>query len=185
MSSYTAFDRWVATFRHRQAIRHLRPRARVCDLGCGVETMFLAELIGASLRVGVDYQPMTRVAHGPFIVRADVTHPLPFRDGSFDCVTMLAVIEHLGSPERVLRESYRLLAPGGMVILTWPAALVDPLLAALARLGFVSPEMESDHHQPRRPAHRWMELLRGIGFTDIRHTTFELGLNHLLVATRR
>jgi SAM-dependent methyltransferase len=47
--------------------------------------------------------------------------PLPFADGSFDFVTYLDVIEHHPySPQRVLREVRRVLAPGGCVIITTP-----------------------------------------------------------------
>lgn len=47
--------------------------------------------------------------------------PLPFPDGQFDFVTYLDVIEHHAfSPRRVLREIHRVLAPGGLVIVTTP-----------------------------------------------------------------
>jgi len=52
----------------------------------------------------------------------DITgQPLPFPDGSFDMVMLLAVIEHLsGSPRRVLEEARRVLKPGGVMVIEAP-----------------------------------------------------------------
>lgn len=181
----TPFDRWVASLRHREAFTHVRPASRVCDIGCGVDALFLDGCAGRTrLRVGLDYQAIVARPQGAVLVRGDVARCLPFRDGSFDHVTLLAVIEHLREPELVLREAHRILVPGGSVILTWPAAAVDAMLAVLRRVGVVSPEMEADQHQPRRPFAEWSRLLKGIGFASVHHHTFELGLNHLMVAVR-
>ena len=55
----------------------------------------------------------------------------PCRMANFDHVVMLAVLEHLTEPEKVLREAHRILAPGGSLIMTWPSAMVDPILDML------------------------------------------------------
>ena len=181
----TPFDRWVASLRHREALVHVRAGSRLCDVGCGVDALFLDRIPGhAGVRAGLDYQAIVARPRGALLVQGDVTRTLPFRDGSFDHVTLLAVIEHLRAPELVLSEAHRILAPGGSVILTWPAAAVDAILAVLRRVGVVSPEMEADQHQPRRPPSEWSRLLKEIGFASVHHHTFELRLNHLMVATR-
>ncbi len=46
---------------------------------------------------------------------------LPFKDHSFDLVTSLDVIEHVSEDEEYLKELYRVLAPGGYIILFTPA----------------------------------------------------------------
>jgi SAM-dependent methyltransferase len=113
------------------------------------------------------------------------THsPLPFPDGRFDHVVMLAVLEHLPSPEPVLREAHRVIGPGGSLIMTWPSALVDPVVNVLHALHLISEEMESDEHQRRIPVKELQRPLLRIGFEEFLHRRFECGLNNLMVATR-
>jgi hypothetical protein len=97
---------------------------------------------------------------------------------------MLAVFEHLVQPELVLREAFRILVAGGSLIMTWPAAMVDPILNVLHTLHLVSDEMESDEHQKRIPVGEVQRLLGDVGFREFHHEKFELGLNNLMVAVR-
>jgi len=52
--------------------------------------------------------------------KADINDPLPFEDGSFDCVVSREGIEHLVTPFSFLGELCRVLKPGGMLFLTTP-----------------------------------------------------------------
>jgi 2-polyprenyl-3-methyl-5-hydroxy-6-metoxy-1,4-benzoquinol methylase len=97
---------------------------------------------------------------------------------------MLAVLEHLPNPEPVLREAYRVIGPGGSLIMTWPSSMVDPILKVLHAVHMVSDEMESDEHQKRIPVAEIQGMLQRIGFQRFLHSRFELGLNNLMVATR-
>jgi SAM-dependent methyltransferase len=183
--SYTGLDQFLARQRFRAAYPHIRNRSRVCDLGCGLDAAFLnfaAERIAHG--VGVDDQVQNGAAGRLLRVRADIRAPLPLESGQFDHVVMLAVLEHLPEPEPVLREAYRILAPGGSLVLTWPSAMVDPILNVLHALKLVSNEMESDEHQKRIPVGTLQQILHRIGFNEFIHYTFELGLNNLMIATR-
>lgn len=48
--------------------------------------------------------------------------PLPFADGSFDCVVSFQVIEHIERDALFVAEARRVLRPGGMLILSTPNA---------------------------------------------------------------
>lgn len=180
---YTVFDVWLARVRFLAAFPHIRANARVCDIGCGVDAQFLRwahTRIGFG--VGVDIQNFSKKAIPVRIVRANITQSLPLCDGVFDHATMLAVLEHLREPEVTLREAFRILAPGGSLILTWPNEAVDPFLKVLHRARVFSDEMEGEKHQRRLPLDQLSALLRAIGFERLVHRTFEFGLNNLLVA---
>jgi len=179
---YTLFDRFLAWCRFREALPHVRPLARVCDIGCGMEARFLdyaRERIGFG--VGIDDRIAATASTGRSLIRGDITQGLPFRSACFDHVVLLAVLEHLNQPRPVLAEIFRILTPGGSLIMTWPAAAIDPLLHVLERVGVVCKELGIQEHQPRIPLPLLRSMLGEIGFTGSRHRTFEFGLNNLLV----
>lgn len=183
--AYTWVDRLVARMRFRAAYPFIESGTRVCDLGCGLEAAFLdyaADRIAKG--VGLDDQVADGVAGRWTRVRADLQSPLPFADSEFDHVVMLAVLEHLKDPERVLVEAFRVIAPGGSLIMTWPSAMVDPVLRVLHKLRLVSDEMESDEHQKRIPLDTLQQMLERIGFQRFVHRRFEFGLNNVMAAFR-
>ena len=65
-------------------------------------------------------------------VRYGTVADLDFAEGSFDCVTMFDVIEHLDDPRQQLEEVWRILRPGGLLVLITPdaGALVSRALGA-------------------------------------------------------
>ena len=183
--AYTAFDRFVAWRRFRAAAPHIRAGSAVCDLGCGTGAPFLEYIesrivSGVGLDEHAGISPRIKIT----ILPADITASLPLGNAQFDHVTMLAVLEHLTQPASVLAEAFRILRPHGSLILTWPSPIVDPILEVLTRLKVVHRELGFDQHQPRIPTKKLIEMLKEIGFTRFEHGTFEMGLNHWLVAYR-
>jgi SAM-dependent methyltransferase len=183
---YTIFDRAIAWLRYRAAFPHIRSQSQVCDIGCGIDATFLTWL-GPHIRIGIGLDRQVGCVNSPGIsvVCADISKGLPLRGGDFDHVVMLAVLEHLDAPTAILAETFRILKPGGSLILTWPSAAVDPILNILHRLAIVSDEMESQEHHPRIPLETLTELLQEIGFERFLHRQFECRLNNLLVAFKR
>ena len=183
--NYTWFDRMVGLWRYRVAGAYVGAGDRLCDAGCGVDALFLRYLEGrCRYSVGLDYQDIDVAVTKADFIKADILDGFPLVSESFDCVTMLAVIEHIEDPARLLEESYRILVPGGCLIMTWPGAGVDCVLSLLTAIGMVSPLAETHNHRPRKPSAYWRNRLQDIGFVDIRHRTFEAGLNNIIVARK-
>jgi 2-polyprenyl-3-methyl-5-hydroxy-6-metoxy-1,4-benzoquinol methylase len=181
--AYTEFDRFVARCRFRAALPHIREGTRICDIGCGKEAGFIhfAEQ-RIRLGVGVDYQFPQDSDRRTAVITANILQGLPFQSAAFDHAVMLAVLEHLPEPGPVLSEIFRILKPGGSLILSWPSETVDAILVVTRALGLTSREMESEDHVARLPAETLQTLLRQIGFGRFDHRRFEFGLNNLLVA---
>lgn len=92
----------------------------VLDVGSGYG-FFVGALAAAGYRpVGAELSPFAagearrRGVRWQVVATAD--SPLPFRDRSFDAVTMLDVIEHVAAWEEALAECARVLRPGGRLL---------------------------------------------------------------------
>jgi predicted SAM-dependent methyltransferase len=92
---------------------------------------------------------------------------------------MLAVVEHIEYEvaAALLHDIYRVLEPGGILILTTPAAWTDVVLRAMAKVRLVSPVEVSEHKAAYDRT--LLSSLLGNVFPgeDVRTGTFELGLN--------
>lgn len=98
------------------------PGKRVLDVGCGHANLS-AHLAGEGAEVhGIDVAgEMLRVArqrHGDLVAlyRADFTAPLPFVDGCFDLAVCTLALEHTPDWDGTFRELFRVLRPGGTVV---------------------------------------------------------------------
>jgi SAM-dependent methyltransferase len=164
---------------------------RILDIGCGSYPAFLMTTKFAE-RHGLDRLPLAGVQPRPGVrlVEHDIANDtgLPFEDGFFDVVTMLAVFEHLETStlSRLLLEVRRVLRPGGVYVMTTPTRWTERLLKAMASLGLVSHE-EVGEHKAQYSRREVASLLLSAGFnrSHIRHGTFELGMNLWAVAEKR
>jgi SAM-dependent methyltransferase len=66
-----------------------------------------------------DYSTWCRLMkeHGLKVRSVDLTR-IPYPDNTFDCIVSLSVIEHVPATELALSELYRVLAPGGRLLVT-------------------------------------------------------------------
>jgi SAM-dependent methyltransferase len=97
---------------------------RILDVGCGFG-FFLQNMAERGWRGdGIEISPTGRnYCRNHFPGLRIESSPLPdpsLPDSSYDAVTLFYVIEHLTDPLNVFREAYRLLRPGGVLLLRWP-----------------------------------------------------------------
>jgi SAM-dependent methyltransferase len=72
---------------------------------------------------------------------------LPFSDGFFSAITMLAVVEHLG-PKKLtilLQKAHRVLKPGGISLITTPASWLDGVFRVFAKVNLANAELLAEH----------------------------------------
>jgi SAM-dependent methyltransferase len=127
-------------------------------------------------------------------------HPLvegiPLPEASQDVVLCSEIVEHLESPDKVIRECYRILKPGGFLLLTTdnsPSALqylrrLPVLLTGKYHQVYARPSKESETvgitewngrsypiygHINLNPTSFWEKLCREAGFTLYSYGTYE------------
>lgn len=111
--------------RHRTGfLGRFRPRGRILDVGCGLGLFLLALDPTAWDRYGLEPMPLpyaeaARQLGANRILHGELTEGR-LRGQLFDVITFWDVLEHLPNPRAALEETYRLLEPGGLVLLTLP-----------------------------------------------------------------
>jgi SAM-dependent methyltransferase len=140
---------------HRQieaAIAQAAPHAhgRLLDVGCGLKPYRGVFAPYVTEHIGVDHPGSPHPSSSVDIIAS--AYAIPLDDASVDTVLMTEVLEHLEDPHSALAESFRLLRPNGLIVLTAPH--VWPL-----------------HEEPRDffryTPHGLRHLLAQAGFSDI------------------
>lgn len=163
-------------------------QGRILDIGCGTYPYFLSHMYFKE-KFAIDKALKPEGISDINWYPLDLNHSpsLPFADGYFTTITLLAVIEHLNPNILVelLRECYRVLSPGGVLILTTPSAWSDSLLKLMARLSLVSKEEINEHVFPYSlPLIGWYFGKSGFGMKRVKFGYFEMMLNMWAVAQK-
>jgi SAM-dependent methyltransferase len=178
---------FLATMRTRRANQLIPARlrnGRILDIGCGSFPYFLAHTAFqekfAVDQLAMQEQTASKLQIQFHSLNLNEKPKLPFQDDFFDVVTLLAVVEHLNPPSMALLfgETHRVLRPGGLVIMTTPAAWSDGLLKFMARLSLVSAEEIHEHaFAYTLPLIGWHFGQAGFAMDKIKFGYFELILN--------
>jgi ubiquinone/menaquinone biosynthesis C-methylase UbiE len=101
---------------------------RILDFGCGGGGLTFEIAKVAREAIGIDLEPekldfaraqMTRFKTSNLDFVSYDGSTLPFPDQSFNCIFCIDVIEHLPTPELFVKEFFRVLAPGGYLLLSF------------------------------------------------------------------
>lgn len=174
-----AVDRLLQRWRMRMAAPYVRDGGRVLDIGCydGALIDYLRPRVADA--VGIDPLATPRQEGSVTILRGRVPGDARLEVGSFDCVTMLAALEHFDDPNAVSEDCFRLLRPGGRLVLTVPHSVVDHIVSMLVRLGIADGmDLEAHHGYDVRMTE---PMFKRAGFRLVAKRSFELGLNRLYV----
>ncbi len=184
----------LARLRTQRANRLIPPdlrAGRILDIGCGSFPYFLAHTAFKE-KFAVDQLPMPAETASKnqiefFELHLNQEPRLPFEKDYFDAVSLLAVVEHLNPDSMAIlfRECWRVLSPGGILILTTPAAWADGILHAMAHLNLVSAEEIHEHaFAYTMPLIGWHFGQAGFQMSKVKFGYFELMLNMWATATK-
>jgi 2-polyprenyl-3-methyl-5-hydroxy-6-metoxy-1,4-benzoquinol methylase len=137
---------------------------RLGDFGCGYDATMTRSMLGrvsSALLVDLYIAPDLKQHHQVTAIEGrieDVAGDL--ESGSLDVVLCLAVLEHLWEREATLREFRRLLAPGGVLLVSVPSWQAKRVLEFSAyRRGILSAEEMDDHKRYFGPRDLWPMLV--------------------------
>ena len=116
----------IADFLKRELATGKR-NLRLLDVACGQGRLILYGPFPGMELVGTDVSRSslaTALERGySAVVETNVARPLPFPNQSFDVVVCSHILEHLMEPQYLVSESYRVLRPGGLLVVGVPICL--------------------------------------------------------------
>ncbi|MGH9084625.1 MAG: class I SAM-dependent methyltransferase [Acidimicrobiales bacterium] len=121
-------------------------KGKVLDLGGGARATYMPLLRGSADITTVDIDAQIE----PTLI-ADLAHPLPFPDATYDTVISFNTLEHLADDQLALDEMVRVLKPGGTMHILVP---------------FLYRVHGHPHDFHRHTAHGWNLMLRRAGVPD-------------------
>lgn len=184
---WTMLDKFIAFLRFSKIKGHIKKDAILCDIGCGFNGAFLLSQ-ASNIKEGFGFDRKVAEYNGENIHLVAVENlelGVPLNDDTVNVTTLMALVEHLNNPKAVLKEVYRILKPGGEIVLTTPTPLAKPILEFLAfKLNIISRDEISDHKHYFTNSEIF-ELLHSIGFENIKIKNFQLGCNQIAFGEKK
>lgn len=190
---YSALDNLIFSRRKRQVIQRLPDTpAVVADFGSGYDCRLLLQILeerpqAKAIAVDTEFHPGLQTIERLRLVNGNLNQPIAaLPDASIDVALSLAVLEHLDEPDVFAREVYRVLRPGGVLLLTTPGPTSKPLLEFLAYKLKVIDEYEIRDHKHYFSSKDLETTFCQAGFSleNIEAKTFIFGMNNILRVIR-
>jgi dolichol-phosphate mannosyltransferase len=170
---YRAFDSpiWLQRYwqrtRHNIILKFVEKRERVLDIGCGSSRIILDLPNAVGMDILQNKLRWLKPRHKP-LVRGSCER-LPFADESFDCVINSEVIEHVPEVPEIMTEMWRVLQPGGTLVLGTPDYSRRLWLMLEWVYGKVLPGAYAHEHITHYTAAGLSESLKEMGYEVLDH----------------
>lgn len=175
-------DLYLQSVRIRKVRPYVRRGDAVLDIGTDDGTMFRRWDGWISGGVGIDPKLDAEVRSARFhLIPGYFPDAVP-PDAQFDCITLLAVLEHLQPEIQATLASHcaRFLRPRGRILITVPSPQVDLIAGALQKIGAMDGQ-SLDEHYGYDVRQTGALFTKDRQFKQLRHSSFQCGLNHLFV----
>ena len=192
VEKYSLLDNVIFYLRKRQVVKRIPSTASViADFGSGFDCRLLTALlrdkvITKAIAIDTEFKNELQLISQLTLTEANLNQQIPLEDSSIDGALSLAVLEHLDAPEIFLKELYRIVRPGGVVLLTTPGPTAKPVLEFLAfTLGIIDKHEIADHKQ-----YFSSEMLHkafvdaGFISAQVMPKRFLFGMNNIVMAIR-
>lgn len=160
---------------------YLQPGMKLLDCGCGPGTITLgfAQMIVPGTVIGIDAEASQINLARENALKGGITnldfvegsiYNLPFPDQSFDAVFSHAVLEHLQTPLKAVRQLFRVLKPGGVLGVRspdWGGFLIAPTNPELEQAISYYKLIQQNNGGNPYVGRELRALLRSAGFTEI------------------
>jgi 2-polyprenyl-3-methyl-5-hydroxy-6-metoxy-1,4-benzoquinol methylase len=171
-------------------MRAIRPHVvgQILDIGCGYGSVIRTLAPAAEDYVGIDHNPVVtqwlqkQYPAYQFLTRDMDTDPIVLQQ-KFDTVLMIAVLEHLASPNKLIGSIAEMLKPSGSVVLTTPTPLGGWVHTIGGGLGVFSREAKEDH-KGFYDHGSLACLFQDVGLKLVHHHYFMAGMNQLAIFQR-
>ena len=119
---------------------------------------------------------------GPSATAMVFDEELPLPDSAIDRILLVHLLEHSENPRETLKEAWRVLAPGGRVVMT----MINPLLGDIGHaIWWYSEDKQRGGMLPGEVGGMWtrdiVALCAAVGLRLETHRRFVYGMNHLYV----
>ncbi|WP_323789466.1 class I SAM-dependent methyltransferase [Psychroserpens sp.] len=175
-------DRLLRDWRIKVANQYVRPQDKLLDIGCFDGHLF-STLQPKNIQPSIGLDPLletTKKKGDHLLISGSFPKDIP-KDSTFDCIIMLAVLEHIPRAQQQLFNAkfYEFLKPSGRIIITVPSPFVDQILWVLKKLNLVD-GMSLDEHYGFKTKEVF-SLFDKDKYSLLKHKRFQLGLNNLFV----
>lgn len=179
-------DRIIEDLRFNKINKYISKDCTLLDLGCGYNATLLKRYSNSIKQgTGIDLSVNINLKNVK-LIKGRIDKKIKLPSNKFDIITSLAVIEHVDSPETMLKEAYRLLKKNGTLLITTPSKYNKPILEFLAfKLKTISKSEIEDHKRYYDKTSLRKELISsGFMQNKIKVKYFQLGLNIFAIAKK-
>jgi dolichol-phosphate mannosyltransferase len=167
--------------RHRITTFWARGSGRILDAGCG--SSVIIQSLNNAIGMDVNFDKLRFLSHRGIPLLSGSAFALPFKVGSFDCVISSQVIEHIRYDEVLFAELWRVLKPGGILVIGTPDyatlgwRIIEPIYGSLMPGGY------RDEHVTHYTRESLTSVLTRHGF--IHEQTAYIARSELIMRFRR
>lgn len=174
----------LQNLRINQVISHIDPGSVVVDIGCDSPPILLKKIApNMKYCIGIDEVIAYKKSGNIETFSQKIVKELKIESTTADIITMLAVLEHLKHPQDIIAECFRILKPGGKLLITVPSPKSKNILEFFSVLGLVRKEM-IDQHENYFTKANLAKIIESAGFSQISIKYFELGFNTFATAVK-